>query len=220
MSKTDTDVFKSSVISWYKTKGRSFPWRSTTNPFHILLAEMFLRRTTASAVSKVYLHFIKRYETPEALSRARTSTLERHLESLGLQSTRAQHIRETAKILMNQHKGCVPTDYDELCKLPGVGRYVANAVLNFAFNIPHPLVDGNVTHLLNRVFLTDFKDATVESAWTFVERIGRPKHKKELYWGIIDLVAMICLRRKPRCDECPLEKICKYGKNLSRETPN
>jgi A/G-specific adenine glycosylase len=220
MSKTETDEFKSSVISWYNTNGRSFPWRTTTNPFHILLAEMFLRRTTASAVSKVYPSFIKRYETPESLSRSRTSTLEHLLVSLGLQSTRAQHIRETAKVLMKRHKGNVPSDYDTLCKLPGVGRYVANAVLNFAFNQPHPLVDGNVTHLLNRVFLMDFKDATDESAWTFVDQIGSPKHEKELYLGMIDLVAKICLRRKPRCEECPLEEICGYRKTLSRETPN
>ncbi|MGY5874107.1 MAG: hypothetical protein RTU30_00035 [Candidatus Thorarchaeota archaeon] len=210
-------LFKSvraSIIRWFQQEGRDFPWRSIEDPFHILIAEMFLRRTTAKAVARVYPSFIKRYDTPEKLARAHIKTLEKLLEPLGLQSVRAQHMRETARTLVKTHNGQVPTSQEQLEELPGVGRYVASATLNFAFGHPLPMVDGNIVHLVNRVFAMELSSPGDSDAWVFMKQFGGTGHDKRLYWGIIDLVATTCLRKKPRCENCPVTERCNYNREV------
>ena len=206
------------LIEWFDKEGRSFPWRETTDPYRVLIAEMLLRRTTAAAVLRVYPEFIKQFDNPTKLSNARESTIKRHLSTLGLQSIRAKQIHETARYLSKESAGSVPDSLVELESLPGVGRYIGAAVLSFAFGRPEPMVDGNVVHLVNRVFGSDFKGAIDSRAWEFMERFGGKKQDKRLYWGIIDLVATICLRRFPRCSQCPLNNLCEYcSRNVNED---
>jgi A/G-specific adenine glycosylase len=199
------------VIEWFMEWGRSYPWRTTTDTFHILIAEMLLRRTTATAVAKVYPHFIERYGTPSKLSQARTTSVKALLLPLGLQSVRTNHLLRTAHILVESYNSQVPNTYENLASLPGVGRYVASAVLNFGFEISMPLIDGNIIHLLNRVFAQQFTGPSDSRAWEFVDKLGQPHHDRRFYWGVIDLVAMTCLRKKPRCTKCPLSVLCKFS---------
>ena len=109
------------VISWYEQNGRRFPWRNTTDPYHILIAEILLRRTTASAVSRVFTDFIHRFDTPHRLTRARESTIAQALSSLGLQDLRAKQLKETASILVKDYNGKVPRSNESLQSLSGVG---------------------------------------------------------------------------------------------------
>ena len=137
------------LSKWFQANGRDFPWRNTKNPYHILIAEMLLRRTTATAVLRIYPGFIRRYNEPVSLARSRLSTIEKQVTTLGLQTLRAQHLKETARRLVSDFQNEVPSNFKELSILPGVGRYVASAVLNFAFGKPVSLVDGNVVHLVS-----------------------------------------------------------------------
>ncbi len=210
-------LVRNALIEWFDKEGRSFPWRETTDPFRVLIAEMLLRRTTAAAVSRVYPKFIKQFDNLTKLSKARESTIKRHLSTLGLQSIRAKHIHETARYLSKERAGSVPDSLLELESLPGVGRYVGAAVLSYAFGQPEPMVDGNVVHLVNRVFGSNFKGATDSRAWEFMKRFGGKKQDKRLYWGIIDLVATTCLRRSPRCGQCPLNNLCEYHRRNVKE---
>jgi A/G-specific adenine glycosylase len=97
---------------------------------------------------------------------------------------------------------------ERLVNLPGVGVYVASAVLNFAFCRPSPLVDGNTIHLLSRLFELEFAGPADKNAWDFIASFELGRQNKAFYWGIIDLVAMVCLRRVPRCEICPLHEPC------------
>lgn len=202
-------LVREKVIAWYYEHGRNFPWRQTKDPYHILIAEMLLRRTTASAVSRVFDDFMKRFDTPLRLARARESSIVQSLASLGLQTLRAKQLKETASIITKNHDGMIPNSFDALGSLPGVGGYIASAVLNFAFGEPVPLVDGNVIHFLSRVFGVSFTGPTDKHAWEYVSQFGGA-HRPELYWGIIDIVAVICLRRNPRCPVCPLSALCDW----------
>ena len=197
------------VIDWFRQNGRSFPWRTTKNPFQILVAEMLLRRTTASAVSRVYSEFITHFNTPLRLARAHESTIAKALASLGLQTVRARQFKKTFMLISKEYDCEVPQSYDILMSLPGVGKYIAAAVMNFAYGEAVPLVDGNVIHLLSRVFGTSFVGPFDTQAWDFVSQFGG-SHEPELYWGIIDLVSMVCLRKNPRCPVCPLSDICDW----------
>jgi A/G-specific adenine glycosylase len=208
------------VITWFNKHGRDFPWRETTDPYSILIAEILLRRTTASAVSRVFPDFIDRFDSPERLTRTRESTIARALSSLGLQSLRAKQLKEAASIIVKDYNGEVPQSNDNLQSLPGVGDYIASAVRNFAFGESVPLVDGNIVHFLSRVFEIRFSGPTDTKAWEFMKQFGG-SHKAKLYWGIIDLVATVCLRQNPRCGSCPLTEVCEWftkGETTSEAT--
>ncbi len=199
------------LIHWFESHGRSLPWRTTTDPYKVLVAEMLLRRTTAKAVSRVYPEFITRFPTVQSLADAQMSDVAAVLATLGLQSVRTSHMIATARILKMEHGSIVPPDMSTLASLPGVGRYVASAVLNFAFGHPVPLVDGNTLHLVKRLFGVVFKGCDDEEAWQFMRMLGGEQQDRRLYWGIIDLVAAICLRRAPRCGMCPLNDLCQFA---------
>lgn len=216
-SKPDRTVFGSvrrAIIRWFSSYGRRFDWRKNDNPFNVLIAEMLLRRTTASAVARVYGQFMMRFGTPAAIASAKEPELSRLLESLGLQAVRTQQILRTGGVLVEEFNGTVPKEMDALLSLPGLGRYGASAVMNFAFGVHIPVVDGNVIHLMNRVFNLGFRGPHDENAWRFMADFGGRNQDKRLYWGIIDLVAALCLRKNPRCTSCPLLRYCKYGRRL------
>ncbi|MFW9964089.1 MAG: hypothetical protein ACFFCX_11020 [Candidatus Sifarchaeia archaeon] len=205
-------LVRKTVINWYEQNGRRFSWRNTTNPYYILIAEMLLRRTTASAVSKVFDDFMNRFNTPKQLAQASESTISDSLKSLGLQTIRATQLQKTASIIMKDFNGDIPTSHEGLLTLPGVGSYIASAIMNFAFGEAMPLVDGNVIHFISRVYGADFTGPADRKAWEFVGKFGG-SHKPALYWGIIDLVSTICLRKNPRCLICPISKMCEWFKN-------
>lgn len=197
------------IIDWYNDNGRDFPWRRTSSPFQILIAEVLLRRTTGTAVSRIYQEFMTRFSTPEKLAKARETSIKKSLSTIGLQSIRARYMKEMAKLLLKNHDGIVPRDLAALENLPGVGQYAAAAVMNFAFNIPEPMVDGNVVHLMNRIFSLGVEAPTDRMIWRFMQTFGGSQDKR-LYWGIIDLVSTICLRRNPRCNLCPVLTYCDF----------
>jgi A/G-specific adenine glycosylase len=203
------EIVRTAIIDWYKREGRDFPWRHTRDPFEILIAELLLRRTTATAVARIYSDFIQRFDSLERLVKARKSTIERALSTIGLQSIRASQMQQMAKTVHKEYDGRVPRDLESLENLPGVGRYCAAAIMNFAFGACEAMVDGNVVHLMSRLFSLDISDPTEEPIWEFMREFGG-RQDKRLYWGIIDLVATVCLRGVPRCPVCPLSAYCNF----------
>jgi A/G-specific adenine glycosylase len=201
---------RESIVKWFNANGRDFPWRLTTDPYYVLIAEMLLRRTTATAVSRVYPRFMNRFERPEELARARISTIASMVCTLGLQNVRARHLQHTARYIVKQCNSLIPHDLEKLALLPGVGKYVASAILNFAYHNPVPLVDGNVVHLMSRVFGLTFTGPMDHNAWDFMASFNCGNQSGSFYWGIIDLVATVCLRKSPRCQACPLQEVCAW----------
>ena len=202
---------RNSLVEWFSVNGRDFPWRSTTDPYHVLIAEMLLRRTTATAVSRIYPDFMKRFEQPEQLAKANVRTIASMIRGLGLQNVRAQHLKKTALCIIKEYNGSIPQAVEKLKILPGVGEYVASAVLNFAYHIPMPLVDGNTVHLMSRVFRLTFTGSNDTKARDFVESFNLGPQYRAFYWGVIDLVALVCLRKSPRCNICPLQDVCMWN---------
>jgi A/G-specific adenine glycosylase len=203
-------TIRKKLIKWFEENGRNFPWRNTTDPYRVLIAEILLKRTTASAVSRVYEEFIGRFDSLERLNRAKESTITRALNSLGLQSRRAHELKKMTALIHKNHSGTIPRSHEDLLALPGVGAYIASAVSNFAYGDSVPLVDGNIIHFISRVFGIKFKGPSDPLAWEFMADFGGRKQEAKLYWGVIDLVALICLRQNPRCAICPLSEACSY----------
>ncbi len=209
---TKMKLVNSRLVGWYESNGRDFPWRYTTNPYHVLIAEMLLRRTTATAVAKVYPDFIKRFDSPKTLAQSRIPSIAKQITTLGLQNQRATHLKQAAISIVNDNNSKIPNDFDKLFNLPGVGRYVASAVLNFAFRKPVSMIDGNMLLFISRVFGLKFTGPEDEDAWSFMDSFGPESQQSIFYWSIIDLVGTVCIRQSPRCEICPLDELCSWKK--------
>ncbi len=209
--------FVKNLLAWHAENKRDFSWRRTENPFHLLVAEIMLQKTDAKKVSDVYDKFIQKYSTPQALATAELAELRKELALLGIHR-RAERLKKTAEIIVSEYGAEVPSEKEGLLKLPGVGEYIANAVLCFAFGKDVPIVDTNVIRLLERVFgikSSKARPRTDRKIWEFAAQLV-PKGKcREYNQALLDFAASICKSKKPLSAVCPENKICSYAKERS-----
>tara|TARA_B100000315_G_scaffold35517_1_gene30157 strand:+ start:3765 stop:4229 length:465 start_codon:yes stop_codon:yes gene_type:complete len=147
----DTNFFVRKILKWGKINRRIFTWRETSNPYAILIAEILLQRTAASQVEAIYLKFIGEFPTADTLSEASIQDIANIIKPLGLKY-RASRLKDIAVKIVENHQGLIPESKDELVQLKGIGEYVSNAVLCFAFGKDVPLVDTNIARVVQRVF--------------------------------------------------------------------
>lgn len=201
--------FVQRLLSWFSSNGRDFPWRHECDPYKILVVEKLLQQTTYGHVMKVYKAFLEKFPNIQTLAEAKVSDIESTIRRLGFQRQRANQFKEMALEILSKYNGMIPSNREDLLKLSGVGEYVANAVLCFAFNKDVPIVDVNVRRVVGRYFgWGKIRDAEI------AERLGKliPQGKaKQFNWGIIDFSAQIC-SRKPKCKLCFLSDLCSYYK--------
>jgi A/G-specific adenine glycosylase len=199
--------FSKRLLHWFASNKRDFPWRHETDPYRILVAEKLLQQTTYGHVMKVYDLFLKRFPNIQSLAQVEVSEIEGIIRRLGFQRQRARQFKETASTILNLHKGEIPSNKENLIKLSGVGEYVANAVLCFAFNTDVPIVDMNVRRVVGRFFgWSEAKDLQIEKK---LRRLIPRGKAKQFNWGIIDFSALIC-SRNPKCTICFQSDLCTY----------
>lgn len=204
--------FRLALLTWWKVDGRNFPWRSATSPFHILMAEMMLRRTQARQVVSVYTKFVEQYPTVQALAGAPANQVSSSLRSLGL-SWRIPAFQQLANVLISKFGGDVPADYGMLVELPGVGDYVAAAVCCFAFNQPHIIADTNTVRVIGRICGVPIHEESRrrKPIRRLLEIFLDSTYPREYNYGLLDLAASICTPSEPRCSTCPVVTHCKTG---------
>jgi A/G-specific adenine glycosylase len=206
----DIPWFRRRLLAWDRENRRSFPWRETTDPWRVLVAEVLLQRSRGKTVAKVYEDFFKRWPDAAALSRAREGSIVSVIRPLGL-VRRAASLRQMAKQVVEL--GSVPSTFEGLTALPGVGRYAANATLAVAFEKHAPVVDG-VTARVYRRYLglpSDLPATSDRVLWTEVEKATPRRGMREWNWAVLDLAAEVCLPFRPRCEACPLAKECAFA---------
>lgn len=209
--------FQASILNWYAIKGRRLPWRNTNEPFNILVAEFLLQKTDVEKVKPVYEEFMRRWTSPQALSKARISSISKIIQPLGLRY-KASRLKSTAKAIVEKSGGEIPRAEDELLELPGVGRYIASAVECFAFNKPKVVLDTNVIRILNRVFgIYSDKNRPRDdlTLWNFAQSLVPFNNAKGYNWGLLDFGALICKSKEPLCGECVLNNICIFNKQIN-----
>lgn len=202
------------LLSWWAKDRRSFPWRHTRNPWHILLAEVLLHRTRAEQVVPVYQTLVKRYPRPEDLARADLSELQSIVHPLGLH-WRVPLMVEMARVISKKYGGQVPNRIEDLKQLPGISDYIAGAVLCFAFNQPAPVLDTNTVRVLGRLAGEQIRDSSRRSRRfrDLMDEFVRGPQPRDLVFAILDLAATICRAQTPECYRCPLRDLCTYGRN-------
>jgi A/G-specific adenine glycosylase len=200
--------FTRKLLAWYKRNARVLPWRQTRNPYAILVSEFMLQQTQVSRVLDYYPRFLKRFPTLNVLARSRPKAVMEAWDGLGYYA-RARNLHALAKQLSATGYR-LPADPDALQELPGVGRYTAGAVACFAYEKPVATVDTNVSRVLGRVFLGRETKTGKRETWDLAERLV-PK-EGERAWrfnqALMELGALICTARKPKCPECPVRNDC------------
>lgn len=202
MATKSTQAFTRKLLRWYGHHARDLPWRRTRDPYRVIVSEFMLQQTQVSRVSKYYPRFLKQFPTVYDLARAKPKAVREAWDGLGYYA-RATNLHALAKEV-SAVGGQLSEDPEELVKLPGVGRYTAGAVACFAYEKPVPAVDTNVKRVLERVFRT-------KDVWGLAAAIV-PKNGKRAWrfnQAIMELGALVCTARKPKCPECPVNRECR-----------
>jgi A/G-specific adenine glycosylase len=210
------------LLAWYRRHGRDLPWRRIRDPYAIWVSEIMLQQTRVETVIPYYERFLRTFPTVHSLSRATAHKVLKLWEGLGYYA-RARNLHRGAKVVAEEWNGSLPARLEELTRIPGIGRSTAGAILSLAFEVPTPILDGNVKRVLCRLFAIreDPKSLSVEKRlWALSDELT-PKGKIHDYTqAIMDLGAMICLPRDPVCDRCPLRRECEARRlNLQGEIP-
>ena len=206
-------VFCRDLLRWYQRHRRDLPWRRRLEPYPVLLAEVMLQQTQVKTVVPYYRRFLKRYPTLEDLAESDEDEVLALWSGLGYYS-RARNLRRAARQICDRHGGEFPRTYEEMIRLPGVGRYTAGAVLSIACGQPLPILDGNIRRLFARYLKMDGVSSGDDSPplWDLLTRISRFAAAREevsdLNQALMELGALVCTPRSPSCGRCPLEGSC------------
>ncbi len=184
--------------------------------YELLIAVVLSAQTTDKAVNKVTPGLFSKYPTVFDLAKAEFSDVKELIKTIGLANTKAKNIIALAKLLVENHNGEVPNDYDALVSLPGVGRKTANVVLGEGFRIPTIPVDTHVNRVSNRLNLANSKDPLkVEQS---LMELYDPQDWYDLHLRLIHFGRYFCKAKNPECDKCPFQDICQYyTKNHPKE---
>jgi len=202
--------FVRELLRWYEKNQRKLPWRKTSDPYRIWVAETMLQQTRAATVERYYQRFLARFPTVQSLAQAPLDQVLKAWEGLGYYA-RARHLHQAAQIVVRQHGGALPPRKEKLLALPGIGRYSAGAILSIAFGKNEIVLDGNVRRVLARLLLlTDDPrlpqaENRLESALKNLLPAGRAGTFNQ---ALMDLGATICLPKTPRCTLCPVAALC------------
>ena len=201
------------LLGWYSTNDRGYPWRrSSATKYQRVIAEVLLQRTKADVVARMFNAFIARYPSWRRLAEASQVELEDTLRPLGLWKRRAVSMGALAEA-MRVRRGRYPKERHLLEDLPAVGQYVCNAILMFDQGACQPLLDVNLARVLERLFgprkFADIRyDPYLQKLSLQIVQHEKPAH---VNWAFLDLAAMVCTIRKPRCEICPLRKECCFA---------
>ena len=207
------------LLTWYDAHARALPWRATRDPYAIWVSEIMLQQTRVEAVLPYYARFLARLPTVAALAACPEAELLKLWEGLGYYS-RVRNMQRAAWQVMQEQNGVFPTTFEGILALPGIGEYTAGAIASFAFDLPHPAVDGNVLRVAARLcnFDGDILAPTNKKALTAAVWAAQPPDDAARFnQAMIELGATVCLPNgAPRCEACPLSAVC-MARHAGRE---
>src|SRR5213083_1573523 len=230
-------AFTRKLLAWYRRAARDLPCRRTRDPYRVLVSEFMLQQTQVSRVAEFYPRFLERFPDLGTLARAPARQVREAWEGLGYYA-RASNLHALARVVRHDLGGTLPDSPEKLIKLPGIGPYTAGAVASFAYEKPVPAVDTNVARVIRRVFFgmreagggmrgPDVRAAsripppasrTSHPASREVWRIAAalvPRNGKKAWkfnQAMMELGALVCVAKKPKCPECPVRTDCKLGR--------
>jgi A/G-specific adenine glycosylase len=220
------------LLDWFARNARDLPWRHTLDPCAIWVSEIMLQQTQVKTVIPYWQRWMRELPDARALAKAAPDKVLKLWEGLGYY-TRARNLQKAAQQIARERHGKFPTTFDDILALPGVGRYTAGAIASIAYNQPRPILDGNVIRVLTRLFgvtenprekktnarLWNLAQALVQDAVVRREQFSILNFQfsiagpcSALNQSLMELGALICTPRQPRCGECPVRCHCEARK--------
>ena len=202
------------LLSWYSEKARDLPWRNTSDPYAIWVSEIMLQQTRVETVIPYYQRWLVEFPTIQSLAEAEEDQILKTWEGLGYYS-RARNLGAAARIVMENYQGSLPADKSALEGLPGIGPYTAGAILSIAFDIPAPILDGNIRRVFTRFFNISTPIQTTETEktlWEIAESLVPEESPGNFNQGLMEVGALVCLPKNPTCKTCPLVADCQAFK--------
>jgi A/G-specific adenine glycosylase len=208
------------LAAWYRAQGRDLPWRRTEDPYRIAVSEFMLQQTQVDRVVPLYQAFLKDFPSWKRLAEAPQADVVRAWKGLGY-NMRAVRLKKLAEGVVTRFGGELPSDEEALLGLHGIGPYTARALRVFAFRQKALAPDTNLRRVLTRVFKGPKADpkAFDVRAWARWEATLPQELSYDVNQGLMDLGATVCKAGRPRCEECPISRLCaSYPKILSMKT--
>ena len=198
-----------SILDWYDINKRNLPWRLTKDPYKIWLSEVMLQQTQVSTVIPYYENWIRKFPTVDSVAKVNIDEALKMWEGLGYYK-RCRNFHSAAKIIVSKHNGIIPNSYNILLSLPGVGNYVASAILSIAFNEKFSAIDTNLNRVIARILgikkLTKWNKNRINKYATLLVEHQRPGDVNQ---ALMDIGSQLCTTKKALCSSCPNQTICK-----------
>jgi A/G-specific adenine glycosylase len=217
----DRRRFRQRLLTWYGRYGRDLPWRKTNDPYHILVSEIMLQQTQVDRVLPKYAEWLGKYPSLEALAAAPENEVTQAWYPLGY-NIRPRRLQTIAREAVARYGGQLPAEEETLLSFKGIGAYTAGAIRSFAFHERAAILDTNVARVLFRVFVGkgDRKShAMTRHLWRVSETLLPSRQVFDFNQALMDLGAMVCVARDPKCLVCPMAKSCRaFPFNPEHET--
>jgi A/G-specific adenine glycosylase len=209
--------FRRRLLTWYRAHGRDLPWRCTDDPYHILVSEVMLQQTQVDRVVPKYHEWLEKYPSLAALASADQDDVSETWRPLGY-NIRPRRLHAIARESVARYGGELPSDEETLLSFKGIGAYTAGAIRSFAFRQRAAILDTNVARVIFRIFIAKGNikaHAMRRQLWALSETLVPRKHVFDFNQALMDFGATVCIARKPKCDACPMTKLCRSFPDLS-----
>ena len=227
------------LLAWFSRNARELPWRNTLDPYAVWVSEIMLQQTQVRTVIPYWERWMRELPTVSTLAGAAPQKVLKLWEGLGYY-TRVRNMQKAAQVIGQIHAGQFPKSFEEVLDLPGIGRYTAGAICSIAFNEPKPILDGNVVRVLTRVFnIAEDPREKITNArlWQLAESLVAEAsalesqslklnaqnfpHASHLNQSLMELGALICTPRQPKCLLCPVQTRClSRAQGTAEKLPN
>ena len=205
----------SKLLAWYHANKRSLPWRGHPSAYAVWVSEIMLQQTRVEAVIPYFQKWMRLFPSVQALASASEQEVLNAWEGLGYYS-RARNLHKAATIVADQYNGEIPRDLEALRQLPGIGRYTMGAIASIAFGMDVAALDGNIKRVYARIFDLETpvdSPAGEKTLWELADKNLPKGHVGDYNQALMDLGAIICIPKNPRCLICPAMKLCKASQN-------
>ncbi len=203
-------AYRRALVPWYRENARDLPWRRDADPWGVWVSEMMLQQTRVETVIPYWERFLERFPDPLSLAEASEEDVLEAWSGLGYYR-RARMLRDGARHVVDQHGGHFPEDDRSAREIPGIGPYASGAIRSIALGERAPILDGNVTRVVTRVFGirgNPSRRAVSTVLWNVAAEVVTEGDPSEVNQAQMELGALVCVPREPRCGGCPLANGC------------
>lgn len=202
------------LLRWFEENKREMPWRKTKNPYCIWVSEVMLQQTQVATVIPYYINFMERFPTVNHLAEATLEEVHHYWQGLGYYR-RGENLWKGAKVIKERWNGVFPTEVKQISEIPGIGPYTLGAIASIAYDKLLPAVDGNVMRVMSRWYCLREDIGIAKNRKIFEEKVmeDMPDDPSSFNQGLMELGALICTPKNPKCKECPIREKCKAYQN-------